>query len=571
MKHRLLMTAALCAAQMTTATEPVTVKLVTATHPALVAEPRADGSPRAMYHKPETVRTNNLSFPLVTLDNGRVEVKIVPTLGARVLNAVDRATGLSLAGTPDPRHWEQEPFKDILGFDGGYIEASFPYFEHGVGLRQSAGWRVLTNADASVTVAMNLRFTAHQEPRHTGRYGRYSPRQLSVWVTLAPGTNGFSATYRLDNFTPLRASQRLWVNHIFQSERYDEQHILYPAGYVIPHNGQTVAPFYAPGGVPAWVGISHFALYPDYGFSGIYRPEQRANSLIFQDLSEAPGLKLYTQNGAGGKMEIWCGTTPVFEDPGRFVAPYEPVQLSLTYELRAGERYWVATNGFADTRARLAEVKPLGGKFRLELEEISNHVGAPTDRDAIPAARKLLAAGTVADPEYALSLANVCYRYGHFDLVLALAERVGADPAADYLRGLVAWERGGAVDFGSAGLDAHYHRALLAVKAGDLPAAQRWLDELIAARPRVWAPRLLKAWLARDTELAARLAAENPASPEAQLVLEKLGVAGAAAAKAALLRDNPDALEQVAAFERSLERGEWTHPRRYAPMAPEAP
>jgi hypothetical protein len=535
---------------------PVQVTVEQKTHPCIVADYRDDGSPRAMYHKPETIRTNDITFPLITLNNGAVEIKIIPTLGMRVLNAVDLKSGQSFAGTADPRRFETEPFQDTLAFNAGFTEASFPYFEHGVGVRQSAGWRFITNADASVTVAMNMRFTHHQEPRHMGRYGRYSQAHLSQWLTLKPDADSYTVTYRLDNPTPLRRSNRLWVNHIFYTDKYDEQHILYPTGFVIPHNGQTVAPFYAAGGNLQWVNVSHFALYPEYGFSGIYVPDRKVNTVIFQDTKIAPGMKLYTQKADSGKMEIWHGTTPVFEDPGHFLAPFEPVQFTLTYRMIAGDRYWEGVKDFADTRDRLATVKPLGGKFRMELEEITNHIGAPTDRDAIGVARK----GKPADPELAQSLANVCYRYGHFDLALQMTDD-------DFLRGLIAWERGEEVDFGKAGLDAHYHRALLALQAGKKDDAVKLLDELIAARPTVYRPRLLTAYLAKDVGLAGTLATENPASPEAQLVLELLGQPSA---RAALLRDNPEAAEQVEAFRRELTEGQWQYVRRYNPLLPKA-
>lgn len=505
---------------------PVKVVVENKTHPLIFGDYRDDGSPRAMYHKPETLRTNDITFPLITLNNGQLEIKIVPTLGARILSSTDLKTGISFSNFD----WQKEPFKDTLAFDAGWTEASFPYFEHGIGVRQPSTWRVITNADQSVTVAMHLDFTGHQEPRHMGRYGRYSQRELSVWLTLKPDEDQYTVTYRLDNNTPLRGSNRLWVNHIFHCAKYDEPHILYPAGYVIPHNGQTVAPFYAEGGKREWVNVSHFALYPEYGFSGLYLPDRKANVLIFQDTKEAPGLKLYTPKTEGGKMEIWQGNTPVFEHPGHFVAPYEPAQFTLTYQVRAGDRYWAATNGFADTTGRLPEVKPLGGKYRLELEAISNHIGAPTDRDAIGIARK----GKPDDPEYALSLANVCYRYGHFDLALQLTDD-------EYLRGLIAWERGEKVDFGKAGLDSYYHRALLEIQKGDKKAALKWLDQLIAARPTVYRPRQLKAFLTGDARLAAQLAAENPAAPTPA--------------------DNEE-------LRREFTTGQWKHPRRYEPLLP---
>jgi hypothetical protein len=125
------------------------------------------------------------------------------------------------------------------------------------------------------------------------------------------------------------------------------------------------------------------------------------------------------------------------------------------------------------------------------------------------------------------------------------------------------------VDFGEAGLDSYYHRAMLAIQRGDRAGAIRFLDELVGERPKVYRPRLMRAYLGRDADEAKRLAEENPASPEAQLVLELLGVPGARGAREALLRGNPDAPEQVEAFRKEITSGEWRHVRRYGPMLPE--
>lgn len=592
------------------------------------------------------------TFPMVTLNNGNVEVKIVPTLGMRVLNAVNLRTGRSMAGTTDPREFEKEQFSDVLGFDAGYIEASYPYFEHGTGVRQSAGHRVIKGDDGSVTVAMNMRFTHHQEPNHMGRYGRYAQHTLSQWVTLKPGEDAFTVTYRLENPTPLRRSKRLWVNHRMEVARYEGEHILYPAGYVMPHGGGSVAAFLAEGGKPSWVGASHFALHPDYGFAGTYDPKRDSNALVIADPKVSPGLKLYTTRGNGGFMEIWVGSNTLFEDPAPMGAPYEPTQFTVTYReiggygrvvwanpeiaatVKDGKVYVIptrkreilalrmdvfkgsGTNGWGngsggtaspekpfafdladgavmthvkvmegdkelatftyplhhtDTTARHAEVKPLGGKLRLELEENSNHIGAPTARDAVAKAKAWDAAQSNTDTEQVLSWANVAYRYGHLDTAEKIAAAFTGTPEADYLRALIAWEKAGSpkgVDFGKAGLDSYYMRALQAHAAGDDKAALEWLEKLVKERPTVYRPRLLMAYLKKDTAAAKALAGENPASPEAQLVLQLLGDKHSQAAKEALLKNNPDAPEQLAAFEGELTKGAFTHPRRYGPMLP---
>lgn len=578
------------------------------------------------------------TFPMITLNNGLVELKIGPTLGMRVVNAVDLATGQSFALTEQPRRYETEPFKDVIGWDAGYVETSFPYFEHGMFVRQPGGYRIVRRRDGSVTVAMNCRFTQFQHRRHMGRYGHYSQRTLSTWVTLRPAQSRFRLTTRVDNPNPLRRSNRCWTNQRLVTEQYDGKHIIYPAGYVMPHGGGSAKPFRAAGGEPQWQGVSHFALYTDYGFCGVYSPRRNVNTLIYGDPQSVPGLKLYTPGGQGGFMELWRGSNVLFEDPGQFLDPYVPIEYALDYYVVGGigrvdfanrnvavaedngsfslvapvpgqcvvkdsagkvvaegpvgpgrepltgqhsgriliniDGRQVADVGFplryTDTRPRLLkEVKGLGGKFRPELEENTNHRGAPTCRSAVPAARKVVDAGEAPDAARALSLANTCYRQGYFDLALKLVELAGPAPQGDHLRGLIAWERGEKdIDFRRAGLDAHYHRALLAVQEHNKKRAVALLDQLISKRPDVYRPRLLRAYLKRDRTAAEKLAEENPASPEAQLVLELLGDRQAGQAKESLLENNPDAEKQVEAFEKELTEGKWSHRRRYEPFAP---
>ncbi len=586
---------------------------------------------RAKYH-----RKIDHKFPLITLDNGRIRVKIAPTLGMRVVNAVDLETGRSLANTPDPKYYETEPFRDIIGWTAGYVETSFPYFEHGMYVRQSAGYRIVKGAGGEVTVAMNCRFTHFQHKREMGRYGHYSQRPLSVWVTLKPDEARYRLTTRLENPNPLRRAERIWTNHLMHVDEYSGEQIIYPAGYIMPHNGGWAKPFYAEGGRRGWRGVSWFALYPEWGFCGVYAPKDDFNSLITKDPQACPGMKLYTRNDEGGFLELWTGSTTLFEYPGDFRPPYVPVQYAqsyygvsgagrvvfanehvavghdgkrytltapqpararvevhptgkllgegpvgpgknpVTFELpKEGTEVRVKLNAEQRARVRLpltftdevlkrhAKVNSLGGKFRVELEENTNHVGAPTVRHAVRQAKGLLATDGKVDIQRVISTANACYRLGRFDLVDKLLVLAGDAPDADYLRGLVAWERGKKVDFGDAGLESYYHRALLAIRDGETEAAVEWLDKLIDKRPAVYRPRLLRACLTKNAKAANALAGENPASPEAQLVRELLDLRDAAGEKEKLLRHNPGAAEQVEAFREELTKGEWQHVRRY--------
>jgi predicted Zn-dependent protease len=148
-----------------------------------------------------------------------------------------------------------------------------------------------------------------------------------------------------------------------------------------------------------------------------------------------------------------------------------------------------------------------------------------------------------------------------------LAKAAGGGDA-DYLLGLIAWERGKKADFGQADEKANYFRAMQAIQSGNTDQAIKLLQALVAKRPKVYRPRLMLAYLKRDARQGAALADENPASPEAQLVLELLGTEGAAEAKKQLLQNNPGAARQVEIFRGSLTKGTWQHLPRWAPKMP---
>ena len=688
---------ALCGALLCAAAPPVKVTVANVTHKASFA-PYADNSnrmagPRAPRGdaRNATVKVFDITFPVVALNNGLVEVKVVPTLGMRIWNAVDLKTNTSLAGTADPRYWEKAVIQGNCGWTAGYVEPSFPSYEHGMFvLDQPAGWRVIRRGDGSATVAMNMRFTRHQHARDLARYGRYGDRALSGWVTLRPGESRYSVTYRVDNPNPLRRSNRLWVNFILHADGYDAEHILYPVGWHTGHAAWGFAAVHGAGGTPTFQGVSMFAVHPDYDFAGVYSQARDVNCLLVKDRT-AQGLKLYTPGGrGGGVMEIWTGTNEVFEHSGWFLDPYLPTRQTITcYNvsgigrvtyanrdvafaasvkegfkllcpaagkvevtdggqrvLAAGlagpgkvlegsfsDRMWVKIDGrlvadvsmpvlctpptgkkagaspaadgppplaYGDVKEIYEEkVKPLGGPCRPELEVIAGNHGTPSPQDDLRLAGQIVRGGPRAvvaanargrdearpstargsneagsarpfavDADRALSAANCCYRLGHLDLAGKLCDLIGRRPETDYLRGLIAWERGQKVDFAAAGLDSNYHRAMLAIQNGNKDKAVELLKQLVAARPKVYRPRLMLAYLTKDAALASALADENPGSPEAQLVGELLGVAGAKEAKDSLLQNNPSAAEQVEAFRAELTAGKWQHMPRFKLLAP---
>jgi len=546
------------------------------------------------------------------------------------------------------------------------VKASFPYFEHGLHLRQPAGYRIVKDADGSVTVASDIRFTQHQEFNDGDRYGRYTDETLNVFVTVKPGTTEVFFRVRKENPTPLPRSDRLWNVACFPAERLTRQELvkdkktgkeemkevadvpemkkktqfLYPPRWVTDHGPTTVhtSPHWT---TPDNWDVSHFAIDCPYPFGGGYYPQEKINRLRIHDteFSKGPGSKLYSCFWAP-MFELWGGQGLVFEHPGALKPAHEPVEFTHRFYIAqnigpvsyanddvavsvAGKQFEMVapragTAIVADATGNVVATGPIGphtvlkgtfdgaklvvkldGKqvldqtfpldrpipaketpvplhiqellaklkapspYKFELEGHQNHIGLTTCRDALGAARAVQSAG---NPEQVLSLARVCIRLGALDEAKRLAELVPG-PGADYVLGLIAWEKGEAADFKSAGWEAEYMRALQAVQQKNTDAAIKHVDAYLAKVPTAWRPRLAKAFWSKDAAAAQQLAQENAGSPEAQLVLNLLGQPNELEA---LLKNNPHADLHIKLFRAELEEGKWQPLPRFQPK-PEPP
>lgn len=165
-----------------------------------------------------------------------------------------------------------------------------------------------------------------------------------------------------------------------------------------------------------------------------------------------------------------------------------------------------------------------------------------------------------------LSVANTLYRLGRLDRAQLWARLVNfkePSPQADHLLGLIAWEQGDTVDFGNAGLEANYHRALLAIGRGAHGEAVSLLQAYVKEYPKAFRPRLLLAYLTRDLALAAACSMENPGSPEALAVMKELGYAPAQHALSTLVDTATGSDVALNDFLAEITQGAWRHGRRY--------
>jgi hypothetical protein len=601
--------------------------------------------------QPKYVREDK-TVEVVVLDNGLVEAWVVPAWSGRLIRAIDKQTKtdyfwrLMKDGV-----WIAD---DHLAWNPGGVKPSFPFFEHGTGLDVPGGWRTVTAADGSATVAVDVRFTGNIRPGDLDRYGRYGDEALSIQVTLRPGSTVVEWAQRKDNNNPTPRSDRMWNDSSFplpvilktvtsvdkktgkevtkqvqDTDAVDRVFsFTYPCRWVVDHGPNNVhtSPHWS--ALTNW-NVSHFAIDAPFGFSGGYYQEGDLNRLRINDTAagKGPGVKLWTAPGPD-LFEIWGGESWVFEYPGELQPAYKPTGFRHRYWLAQGigpvamanDDIAVGVSGttfkLVASRNRTVAVKDgsgaavgagatgphavLAGTFDGKRLIVTAENGTilldqafPLDRPVpakdtpVPAAQQAmfekLKAGAqptgdrfyekqtygrnqgqpalvnamdviprhvTAGPQTG-SLARVAYRLGEIEQAERLAKLAGG-AEGDLVLGLIAAERGEATTFGAAGWEADYLRALAAKKAGDTTKAIALAKSYLTQVPDAWYPRLAVAWWSADVAAAQALAAENPASPEAQLVLQLLKQP---AAVDDCLRGRPDAAEHLAIFRAQIEQG----------------
>ena len=615
------------ASDQTAAPAPVKTTIVPMTFPVELALEQSRGGGPGFYPQRGTVHTENRTVDVIQLDNGIVQAWVVPAWAGRLIRAFDLATkadyflwkekakgilGWDLPGGVKPGF----PFFE----HGTHLDQPASYR-----IVHAADGSATVAMDLRFT-----QYTAPAESARYGRFGdeplnimvTLKPGSAVVsWRQRKENPNPLPRAERLWNDTLFPVARPLGPDGR-EDRAAMQQHtrFIFPARYVTDHGPTTVhsSPHWS---CPDNWDVSHFAIDAPYGFVGVYDVPHRINRLRLNDPATAPAAKLYTCFW-GDFCEHWGGVGYVFEKPGELRPAYEPVEFTHRYWIAqdigqasfANDNVAVAVNGtnfelvasspytltISDATGKTVAAGPAGphtvlkGSFdghRLVIRAADQQLLAhdfPLDRPtpakdkAIPPAIKQrfaqivasanLEGETVAHNEGTPGILDgiksnprIAYRFGQFDLALTLLG-AASDPASDYLRALIAWEKGEPVDFKSALWEADYLRALQAIQKHDVKAAIALAQNYEKHVPTAWYPRLARAYWSRDQAVAATLAQENPGSPEAQLVLKLLGLPHDLAA---LLQNNPAAETQTASFELQLTKGQWKHLPRY-PLAANA-
>jgi hypothetical protein len=349
--------------------------------------------PYPLYDTLTNIKSNKL-YRIVYLENEYVRIGILPEVGGRLFEAIDKSNGYNFI-------YRQHVIKPaLIGLIGawisGGIEWNIPH-HHRATTFLPVQYRLASNADGSKTV-----WVGELEVRHRMRW--------AVGYTLRPGKSYLECSVRIVNRTPVANTMLCFANVAVHVNK--DYQVIYPPGtrFVTFHGKRefTTWPLattrYAGADFTRGVDVSWYTNhieansmfawnYEDDFFAG-YDHGKQAGIMSFADHHDIPGKKFWTWgNGPRGRM--WDKILTDEDGPyiELMVGAYSDNQPDYSwlqpYETKAFEMYWYP---FRD----IGGVKKANLEAAVNLEVKTNgpaRVGFCTT-SAHRAARMLLQAGT---------------------------------------------------------------------------------------------------------------------------------------------------------------------------------
>jgi hypothetical protein len=303
------------------------------------------------------------SYKVIHLDNQYVRVDVSPDLGMRVIRVIDKTHGSPRSlFMPWGQTWE---YNQGLHMNSGGLKASFPFFEHGLGIidengkfDEQSGYYIEHDIDGRVRLIMNLRFDHRQDERNATGLGHYCDRTLTEVVALRPGHTDFSIRFIVNNANPTRRCKTIWNCAMFPRETQQAWggQWIFPARWAIDHQAAAIYDI-GQNGVTGSYAWAYFGLYIQYPFVGAYYSGADASHLRITDPLQNPGAKVVDMDIW---KELWGSTTVLFERPDGWINPFETRDLEYKYYMARGLGAKVA---FANEYVAIA-TKP-GNQFAM--------------------------------------------------------------------------------------------------------------------------------------------------------------------------------------------------------------
>jgi len=263
----------------------------------------------------------DVKFRRIVMENEYLRVSVLPELGGRVEEVLDKTTGQSVF-LKEPILWPKTKYT-AYGSQLGGIEVNFPCFHHGNSYLDRWNWLTRNERDGSAVIVLGW-----TEPD--------SRQRIVHTLRLRAGEAVLHSHYRFANLNGRPWGFAPWTNTFFGYHQ-DLQYII-PTRWVAPHgfNHNTLDllpwpwPEFDQKSVCFWRNVtdqynSVFAYALEGDFHGVYRHEADRGMVRTFDRRRLPGVKLYnvpphrlkTKKQPAGVpyLEIWTSPALLHEDP----------------------------------------------------------------------------------------------------------------------------------------------------------------------------------------------------------------------------------------------------------------
>lgn len=322
-----------------------------------------------------TGRKMDKSYKLVCLENEYVKVCVMPEIGGRIWEAVDKTNGYNF-------FYKQSVVKPaLIGMLGAWIsggvEWNIPH-HHRTSSFQPALYKTQVNPDGSKTV-----WVGEMEIRDRMRW--------AIGLTLRPGSSVLEAKVTALNTTPL-ANSLLYFANVAVHTNNDYQIIFPPkTQWVTQHAKREYAKWpvadsiyngidFRKGVDVSWwknhpSSISMFCVNDEEDFIAGYDHGKQAGTMHVADHHQAPGKKFFTW-GTGPSGRMWDNILSDTDGPylelmvGAWSDNQPDYSWMQPYEAKSVQQYWYPFRGIGGAKAATADAA-----VNLEIKDGKAKVG----------------------------------------------------------------------------------------------------------------------------------------------------------------------------------------------------
>ncbi len=324
------------------------------------------------------------SYTALILENEYVRYCVLPEIGGRIFEAVDKTNGHDF-------FYRQRVIKPaLIGMLGAWIsggvEWNIPH-HHRATTFMPVDWTLSEAPDGSRTI-----WVGELELRHRMKW--------LVGLTLRPGSSCLEVSYKVFNRTPVAHSILCWANAAVHAN--EDYQVIFPPGTRLatfhgknqfsrwPVSGEVYNGVdYSPGVDVSWwknnpSPTSFFAFESEEDFLAGYDHGKKAGVVMVGDHTDVPGKKFWTW-GTGSEGARWEKILTDEDGPylelmfGAFSDNQPDYSWMMPYEVKTATQYWYPTReigGVKNATAAAAcnlEVRERGRRVFIGLSSTSVH------------------------------------------------------------------------------------------------------------------------------------------------------------------------------------------------------